>query len=77
MQQPVKEEMVVTCMCGADGISSLRLAQKRITYVRVVSSAADNDFTFHGVWMITKLDQQSDKVVQVSMISMPDLPDHE
>ena len=77
VQQPVEEEMVVMCTCGTDGLSSLHLARKRSTYVRVVSPAADNNFIFHGVWMITKLDQPSDKVVQVSMISMPDLPGHQ
>ena len=76
VQQPVEEEMVVTCTCGAEGSSSVCLAQKRITYVRVVSSAAGNRFTFHGVCMIKKLDQQSDEVAQVSMISMPNLPCH-
>lgn len=77
VQQPVKEEMVVTCTCGAKGIGSLRLAQKRMTYVRVVGSASDNKFTFHGVWMITKPKQQSDEVVQVNMINMPNLPGHQ
>ena len=73
VNQPVEEEMFVTCTCGAKGISSLRLAQRRITYVHVVGSTADNRFVFHGVWMITGLYQQSDTVVQVSMMSMPDL----
>ena len=70
VHQPVEEEMVVTCTCGTEGISSLHLAQKRITYVRVVTSTPDDKFTFQGVYMITKLDRQSDKAVQVSMISM-------
>ena len=77
VQQPVKEEMVVTCMCGAEGISRLHLARKRISYLRVVSSAADDRFTYHGVWMITKVAEQSDVVATVSMISMPDLPGYE
>ena len=53
-----------------EGLSN---AQRRITYVRVVGSTADNRFVFHGVWMITGLYQQSDAVVQVDMMSMPDL----
>ena len=43
----------------------------------VLLRSADDKFTFHGVWMITKLDQQSDEVARVSMISMPHLPCHE
>ncbi len=73
VQQPVQEEMVVQCTCKAEGLCSLRLAHRRISYLRVVSLSADK-FTIHGGWMVTKVEQHSAEATEVAVISTPDLP---
>ena len=73
VQHPVQEEMIVHCTSQAEGIRSLHLAHRRISYLRVVSMSAEK-FTYHGVWMITKMEQHSAEAAEVAMISMPDLP---
>ena len=71
-QQPVQEEMRVQCT-GPGVIAALRLAHLQMSYVRIVSQAAEQ-FTYNGVWPITDITEQSAESVQVDMISMPDLP---
>ncbi len=74
VQQPVEDEMSVTCT-GDEAVCSLQLARKRVSYVRIVSlDAATNVYKYHGVWLITEIDEQSKDRAQVSMISMPALP---
>lgn len=67
-QQPVQEEMRVQCT-GPGVIAALRMAHLQMSYVRIVSQAAEQ-FTYNGVWPITDITEQSAESVQVDMISM-------
>ena len=72
IQQPVQDEMQVACTgCGVT--HALCLAHNRMSYVRIVSQAAEQ-VTYHGVWLITSITEQSAESAQVDMMSMPDLP---
>ena len=72
VQQPVQDEMKVACT-GRGVAHALRLAHDCMIYVRIVSQAAEQ-FTYHGVWLITSITEQSAKSAQVDLMSMPDLP---
>ena len=73
LQQPaVRDEMKVDCS-GQDVSCALRLAYERMIYIRIVSQVSQR-FTYHGVWLITGITQQSAESAQVDMMSMPDLP---
>ena len=72
VQQPVQDEMKVACT-GPDVTCALRLAHERMSYVRLVSQTSEQ-FTYHGVWMINSITEQSTESAQVNMMSMPELP---
>ena len=72
VQQAVQDEMKVACT-GRGVTHALRLAHNCMTYVKIVSQAAEQ-YTYHGVWLITSITEQSAESAQVDMMSMPDLP---
>lgn len=69
VSQPVKREMVVPCS-GHEAIQSMQITMQRIGSLRVVSSQ-HNMYTYHGVWMITSIDKQSEEQAAVTMFNMP------
>ena len=72
LQHPVQDEMKVACT-GPDVTNALCLAHDRMNYVRIVSQTSEQ-VTYHGVWMITSITEQSKDSAQVDMMSMPDSP---
>ena len=67
VQQAVQDEMSMVCT-GAEAIRSLQLAMKHISYVRLVSlDAVSRLYTYHGVWLITAVDKQSEDQAHLSM----------
>lgn len=69
VQQPVQKQMEVDCT-GKESIISLRMAKKRLSYVRVVSLTA-SVYMYHGVWITTDITVQSPEQAVVSMLQMP------
>ena len=56
--------------CTGSGVTlALRLAHNCMSYVRIVSQA-NEQFTYHGVWLITGITNQSAESAQVDMMSM-------
>ena len=71
VSQPVKREMVVLCS-GHEPIQSMQITMQQIGNVRVVSlPLGSNVYTYHGVWMITSIDKQSEEQAAVTMFNMP------
>ena len=61
VMQKVTREMMLTCT-GQEAISSLTRAMDQISDVRIVSFQAEtNTFTYHGLWLITAIEHQSDR----------------
>ena len=57
-------------LIGKESIISLRMAKKRLSYVRIVSLTA-SVYMYHGVWIITDITVQSPEQAVVSMLQMP------
>ena len=71
VSQPVTVELVVQCS-GHGAIKSMHNTYRRIGSVRVVSLPPGSSvYTYHGIWMVTSIDKQSDKQATVTMYNMP------
>ena len=71
VSQPVTVELVVQCS-GHEAIRSMHNTMRRIGSVRVISLPPGSSvYTYHGIWMITSIDKQTDKQAAVTMYNMP------
>ena len=71
VSQPVTREMKVACS-GREPIQSLQKASDRLSNVRIVSFQADKEvYTYHGMWLITAIDTESEDQAIFTMFNMP------
>lgn len=71
VSQRVTREMVLQSS-GRDPIQSLQKSMKHIGGVRIVSFQADtNEYIYHGMWLITSIEHQSENQATVTMYNMP------
>ena len=74
VSQKVTREMMLTCT-GQEAISSLTRAMDQISDVRIVSFQAEtNTFTYHGLWLITAIDQQEGQDLNQAVVTMYNMP---
>ena len=60
---------------GQEAISSLTKAMDQISDVRIVSFQAEtNTFTYHGLWLITAIDQQEGQDLNQAVVTMYNMP---
>lgn len=71
VSQPVTREMKVACS-GHEPIQSLQKAFDCLNNVRIVSFQADKEvYTYHGVWLITAINTESEDQASGTMLNMP------
>lgn len=71
VSQPVTREMKVACS-GREPIQSLHKAFDCLSNVRILSFQADKEvYTYHGVWLITAINTESEDQATFTMFNMP------
>lgn len=69
--QPVAREIQVKCM-GRAPIQSMQLAMACLNSLRIVSfNETDEMYMYHGMWLITNIDSESEQQAIVTLLNMP------